>query len=144
MPTIDEILHPYVTTYLALPIVTDWSDGFPVREITVAPGEALALADALRRGFADTKIWPLVIDGLPSDDTAASIRDAIEPGDEIEVGQAAINASVGLDPLSLSAWASAAGTNAHHPSTRQHSCAALLKAQVPNPWRSITTPCGSR
>jgi len=101
VPTIDEILQPYSTTYLQLPIVTDWSDGFPVREIIVDQGDALALAEALRQDFADTGIWPLIIDGDPEYETAHSIREHVEPGDGVEVGQAAIEASRGIDPLTL-------------------------------------------
>lgn len=99
MPTIDEILQPYATSYPALPIVTDWSDGFPVREIVVEEGKTLALAATLRQHFADTKIWPLIID--EHGETAESIREAIDPDDDIPVGQAAIDASQGVDPLTL-------------------------------------------
>lgn len=101
VPAVDEILEPYVTSYLSLPIVTDWSDGFPVREITVDEADAFTLAEALRDHFGDTKIWPLIIEGRPDDETALSIREALEPGDGVQIGQAAIDESVGLDPLNV-------------------------------------------
>ncbi len=108
MPTIDELLESYSTTYLSLPIVTDWSDGFPVREITVDKAEAFTLAEALRDSFAETKVWPLIVDGLPEYESASSIREALEVEKDLQdgqaailVGQSAIDGSVGVDPLSL-------------------------------------------
>ena len=103
VPAVDEILEPYVTSYLSLPIVTDWSDGFPVREIAIdeqciPPWPEKA---PLRPFQRHTKISRSSSEGRSTaKGQARSIR-GVTNQDGVQIGQAAIDESVGLDPLNV-------------------------------------------